>query len=132
MKVEHKAGLDMNQWVDRMCCSNTQDALMMMKYSDRLSDVFVSVLSKNQTLPKDHPHKDSFLLVGKKYYVLEPSMEFRLFVIGKHTMGICQRNIGHFYAFLKENWGDLLVQKVKVLMLKIADHIPFSDCKSIN
>lgn len=118
----------MNQWVDRLSCCNAQDALMIMKYSDRLSDEYDRLIIEKNKLAMDHPDKDSFLVVAKQFYCLEPSMEFRVFVFENGLKGVCQRDKSHCYPYLQEKWGDLLVEKSRGLFSKINQSIPFSDC----
>jgi hypothetical protein len=69
-----------------------------------------------------------FDLVLRKWYDLQPSMEFRCFVKNQEIIGITQRDV-NYYAFLKDLSGDIEQIIYEFFEDVIRDGFESSNCK---
>ncbi|KAG0183660.1 hypothetical protein DFQ28_001455 [Apophysomyces sp. BC1034] len=86
-------------------CTSPFDVFLLLKSSDFINHDLNHALDHcDASSPQP-----SFELVLRKWYDLQPSMEFRCFVKQKELIGICQRDV-NYYQFLQAMKGDLEVK----------------------
>jgi hypothetical protein len=100
VKLGDKAALDMHGWTPELQCRHFEDLLMTIKYSQILNDVVAG--STSPSLP----------LTLRKWYPLNPSMEFRCVWRQKTLIAVIQRNIDVYYPFLAELGLQTIIPKV--------------------
>ncbi|KAF7727666.1 hypothetical protein EC973_007324 [Apophysomyces ossiformis] len=83
-------------------CTSPFDVFLLLKSSDFINHDLNHALDHCDS-PSPRP---SFELVLRKWYDLQPSMEFRCFVKQKELIGICQRDV-NYYEFLQGMKNDL-------------------------
>jgi len=75
-------------------CQNSNDIILLLKSSDFINhDLSQFELDGNN-------NECPYVLVLRKWYTLQPSMEFRCFVRSNTLCGMCQRDYTNFYPFL--------------------------------
>ena len=98
-----------------MECREPNDIYLLLKSSDFITHDLEHAFDDcaNEETPSDEPiHTDqasdnlSYHLALRKYFVMNPSVEFRCFVKDRTLIAICQRDSNH-YAFLFEIMSDL-------------------------
>lgn len=87
-------------------CKTANDVYLLLKSSDFVThdlqhaydgtvDDTLSDPTSEQTA-SETPSDTGFHLVLRKYFQLNPSLEFRCFVRNRQLLGICQRDLNHF------------------------------------
>ena len=98
-----------------MECREPNDIYLLLKSSDFIThdlehafdDCADEDTSSEESTRVDQTSEDlSYHLVLRKYFVMNPSVEFRCFVKDRTLVAICQRDSNH-YAFLFEIMSDL-------------------------
>ncbi|KAI9277806.1 D123-domain-containing protein [Sporodiniella umbellata] len=83
-------------------CTSPFDVFLLLKSSDFINhDLNHAYENCDKVLQEPR-----FDLVLRKWYDLQPSMEFRCFVKNQEIVGICQRDL-NFYGFLLEAKNDI-------------------------
>ena len=100
-----------------MKCYSVSDIILLLKSSDRilfdLEHMFDLCDDKtNDTIFNNlNNYNKNAILVIRKWANLNPSMEFRIFIVNSKLIGICQRDTTTYYEFLpndKDEIQDLL------------------------
>ena len=131
IKLNWSAPIDAT-WINSgsMKCYNVSDIILLLKSSDRIlfdlehmfdlcddvdnnnsKDVTIFDSSGNSSSSSNSSSSVNAILVIRKWANLNPSMEFRLFIVNTNLIGISQRDITTYYEFLyndKEDIQDLL------------------------
>jgi len=104
-------------------CTSVEDVFLVLKSSQfivhDLEKAYVNESSlmeeeettKREDEEKELKHKDErtkFVLVCRRWYDLDPSMEFRCFVKNGQLVAISQRNVLQYFDFLKKERYSLL------------------------
>eukprot|EP01004_Peranema_trichophorum_P006285 NODE_5108_length_1066_cov_35.679745_g4552_i0.p1 GENE.NODE_5108_length_1066_cov_35.679745_g4552_i0~~NODE_5108_length_1066_cov_35.679745_g4552_i0.p1 ORF type:complete len:312 (-),score=62.04 NODE_5108_length_1066_cov_35.679745_g4552_i0:66-1001(-) len=85
-----------SQWILKtpsLKCISVEDVFMLLKASTRLSYEFDEWLNQSQVQPA---------VILRKWYEMEPSMEFRCFVVEGSLVAISQKNCREKYSHLLE------------------------------
>jgi D123 len=81
-----------------LACTDTDDVYLLLKSSDfithDLEHAFDGCVDAND-------EDIAYSLVLRKYFILNPALEFRVFVRNRKIIGICQRE-GRYYDFLEQ------------------------------
>jgi hypothetical protein len=86
-------------------CTSPFDVFLLLKSSDFINhDLNHAYENCVDTAEETRPQQ--FNLVLRKWYDLQPSMEFRCFVKNQEIIGITQRDV-NYYAFLKGIEADI-------------------------
>ncbi|KAI8970149.1 cell division cycle 123 [Mycotypha africana] len=87
-------------------CTSPFDVFLLLKSSDfiyhDLNHAYEHCVDKDE----HEEHQQQFTLVLRKWYDLQPSMEFRCFVKNREIIGITQRDT-YFYPFLLDMKQDI-------------------------
>ncbi|KAJ3247520.1 hypothetical protein HDU78_003933 [Chytriomyces hyalinus] len=99
-------------------CKTSADIFLLLKSSDfiahDLTCPFDACSAPNETETPDGGDASTvsdfqeYELILRKWYDLNPSMEFRCFVGNHVLLGACQRDVLNYYPFLVDTRGDLL------------------------
>lgn len=85
-------------------CCDLSDILLLLKSSD---DIAHDLTQAYGLKPEEKPPT---VLVLKQWRNLDPSMEFRCFIIHHTLVGICQRDTNHYpYLHQEEDWLKLTI-----------------------
>ena len=87
-------------------CTSPFDVFLLLKSSDFINHDLNHAYEKCIDAEEKQEEKIQFDLVLRKWYDLQPSMEFRCFVKNREIIGITQRDV-NYYSFLKESEGDI-------------------------
>jgi hypothetical protein len=84
-----------------MECASANDIYLLLKSSDFITHDLEHALddTDGSTDPSITPDSIPYVLVLRKWFKVNPSCEFRVFVRERRVIGICQRDLNHF-AFL--------------------------------
>ena len=123
IKLNWSAPIDAT-WINNgsMKCYNVSDIILLLKSSDRilfdlehmfdLCDDNIDDSNTNDTVfNKSSNYNENTILVIRKWANLNPSMEFRIFIVNRNLIGMCQRDTTTYYEFLpndKDEIQDLL------------------------
>ncbi|KAF2672255.1 cell cycle control protein Cdc123 [Microthyrium microscopicum] len=109
-----------------MECQSADDVYLLLKSSDfithDLDHAFDDTAEDESITVSSIP----FHLVLRKYFQLNPSLEFRCFVRNKKLIAICQRDLNHF-GFLFQLQSDFKEKIQKFFDTKLRDSFP-DDC----
>lgn len=101
-------------------CSTPSEILLLLKASDRITyDIDHSTVTAREFDRKQHV-KPSYIIL-KKFVMIDPAMEFRLFVFRKNIVKICQRDCSTFYPFLVSDSERLKQILIKFFEKSIRD-----------
>ena len=131
IKLNWSAPIDAT-WINSgsMKCYNVSDIILLLKSSDRILfdlehmfdlcddnnnnkdnvTIFDSSSSSSSSSSSNSSSSSSSvnaILVIRKWANLNPSMEFRLFIVNNSLIGISQRDITTYYEFLYDDKGDI-------------------------
>ncbi|EPB92206.1 hypothetical protein HMPREF1544_01031 [Mucor circinelloides 1006PhL] len=87
-------------------CTSPFDVFLLLKSSDFINHDLNHAYEHCTDIEYRENQKIQFNLVLRKWYDLQPSMEFRCFVKNKEIIGITQRDM-NFYPFLLETKQDI-------------------------
>lgn len=87
-------------------CTSPFDVFLLLKSSDFINHDLNHAYEHCTDIEYREDQKIQFNLVLRKWYDLQPSMEFRCFVKNKEIIGITQRDM-NFYPFLLETKQDI-------------------------
>ncbi|KAJ3414673.1 hypothetical protein HDV05_006208 [Chytridiales sp. JEL 0842] len=92
-------------------CKSISDILLLLKSSDFIAhdlshafEICGDAPVSEETIPT---RPDTFVLVLRKWYDLNPSMEFRCFVKDNRIIGISQRDFVNHYPFLVQSRAEI-------------------------
>lgn len=87
-------------------CTSPFDVFLLLKSSDFINHDLNHAYEHCIDIEDKENQKIQFNLVLRKWYDLQPSMEFRCFVKDQEIIGITQRDM-NFYPFLLESQQDI-------------------------
>ncbi|KAI8647837.1 D123-domain-containing protein [Parasitella parasitica] len=87
-------------------CTSPFDVFLLLKSSDFINHDLNHAYEQCVDAQDKQDEKVQFNLVLRKWYDLQPSMEFRCFVKSREIIGISQRDM-NFYPFLLESQQDI-------------------------
>ena len=117
----------MRSWVPQLECKTLEDVMIILKYSNRLSDQYETLLKQDSELDPMNVKKGKVCLTFKKYYDLKLSHEFRVLIVDKMIKGITQRNIQVYYPFLEKE-KNTFEEIIRQFVTSIVNNIPLKEC----
>ena len=100
LKIDSTAPIDMSNWLNELKCTHFEDILLTLKYSQLLN----TYIMKSNT--------EYFNLIFRKWYSLNPALEFRCFIWAGNLTAICQRKINCFYHFMPDFGISTVIPKI--------------------
>jgi D123 len=109
-------------------CQTPNDIYMLLKSSDFITHDLEHAFDDTDpepSEPQENPSTDSipYHLVLRKYFNLNPSLEFRCFVRNRTLLCMCQRDLNHFDFLF--SMRDMLVSRIQTFFNeKLKDTFP--------
>lgn len=105
-----------------------EDVFLILKSSD-------FIVHDLERAYQDHEQNDTTtiqqvprVLVLKKWYSMQASMEFRCFVYQNHMVALCQRDTGNFYPFLLEQAAECKQKCIAFVTQHVLNKFPVPNC----
>ncbi|KAJ3242623.1 hypothetical protein HDU81_000068 [Chytriomyces hyalinus] len=118
-------------------CKTSADIFLLLKSSDFIAHDLTcpfdacsapnATETSNDIDPSTVSDFQEYELILRKWYDLNPSMEFRCFVGNHVLLGACQRDVLNYYPFLVDTQGDLLRGITQFFEREIQGKFPSSD-----
>jgi len=113
-------------------CGNAAEVLLLLKSSDAVAHdlcyAYSHCCDESADAARDTPPQ----LVLKRWFALEPAMEFRCFARGSRLVGVCQRHVSDFFPFLADSRRKLSDQLDTFHDEHVADVFPHPDCAPLS
>jgi hypothetical protein len=106
-----------------MECTSANDVYLLLKSSDFVTHDLEHAFDDCEDGTKAAPGEVPYVLVLRKYFQLNPSLEFRCFVRNKKLIAICQRDMNHF-DFLFNLQNDFKAKIQDFFATKLRDTYP--------
>jgi len=102
VKLNWKAPKDIDTWVPHLLCQSIEEVFLALKSSSIIGEMLENFFPKIMKNDEELKENGGLQIILKKWYDLNKSMEFRVFVRNEGIIGISQRYMKNSYGFLKE------------------------------